>query len=102
MLSRALRSVHMLARWKRCFEAQGVERKVKTRDLATAVVTTPDSLRQEKCGFSMNRCREGANLAGIADSIDTLGLWRQFISTYREIGGQKDYAVFGHCVIQCP
>ena len=22
--------------------------------------------------------------------------------TYREIGGQKDYAVFGHCVIQCP
>ena len=21
---------------------------------------------------------------------------------YREIGGQKDYAVFGHCVIQCP
>ena len=22
-------------------------------------------------------------------------------NTYREIGGQKDYAVFGHCVIQC-
>ena len=22
--------------------------------------------------------------------------------SYREIGGQKDYAVFGHCVIQCP
>ena len=21
---------------------------------------------------------------------------------YQEIGGQKDYAVFGHCVIQCP
>ena len=21
---------------------------------------------------------------------------------YREIGGQKDYAVFGHCVIRCP
>ena len=24
------------------------------------------------------------------------------LSSYREIGGQKDYAVFGHCVIQCP
>eukprot|EP00731_Ephydatia_muelleri_P022264 Em0014g855a len=24
------------------------------------------------------------------------------IRAYREIGGQKDYAVFGHCVIQCP
>ena len=23
-------------------------------------------------------------------------------ASYREIGGQKDYAVFGHCVIQCP
>ena len=23
-------------------------------------------------------------------------------SSYREIGGQKEYAVFGHCVIQCP
>ena len=23
-------------------------------------------------------------------------------TTYREIGGQKDYAVFGHCVIQYP
>ena len=22
--------------------------------------------------------------------------------SYREIGDQKDYAVFGHCVIQCP
>ena len=22
-------------------------------------------------------------------------------TSYREIGGQKDYAVFGHCVIQC-
>ena len=26
----------------------------------------------------------------------------QECATYREIGGQKDYAVFGHCVIQCP
>ena len=25
-----------------------------------------------------------------------------FKVTYRENGGQKDYAVFGHCVIQCP
>ena len=25
-----------------------------------------------------------------------------FAPSYREIGGQKDYAVFGHCVIQCP
>ena len=23
-------------------------------------------------------------------------------TAYREIGGQKDYAVFGHCVIPCP
>ena len=29
----------------------------------------------------------------------TVALWKD---SYREIGGQKDYAVFGHCVIQCP
>ena len=28
--------------------------------------------------------------------------WYLLLRSYREIGGQKDYAVFGHCVIQCP
>ena len=27
---------------------------------------------------------------------------REQLPSYREIGGQKDYAVFGHCVIRCP
>ena len=29
-------------------------------------------------------------------------LLKNIVLSYREIGGQKDYAVFGHCVIQCP
>ena len=29
-------------------------------------------------------------------------LTSQLCYPYREIGGQKDYAVFGHCVIRCP
>ena len=29
-------------------------------------------------------------------------LYQVTLSSYQEIGGQKDYAVFGHCVNQCP
>ena len=37
--------------------------------------------------------------------VDYFSKWPEaepIAGTYREIGGQKDYAVFGHCVILCP
>ena len=47
-------------------------------------------------------CTDVPNCCSMESVVEAASHFSSINAAYREIGGQKDYAVFGHCVIQCP